>query len=112
MTGYAFTLTCLRDGAELVPVAAGLPYSTESSAISKCVQCSSEYVVTVLMRPVAWEPADERLIEEQAVCGTVAGYQRHIRAGEEPCDPCVYSHRDQISASKRRRRERELASVS
>ena len=26
-------------------------------------------------------------------CGTVAAYQRHIRAGEKPCDPCAEASR-------------------
>jgi hypothetical protein len=27
-------------------------------------------------------------------CGTTAGYRRHARAGEPPCDPCKAAERD------------------
>ncbi|KAA0916440.1 hypothetical protein [Dietzia sp. ANT_WB102] len=32
-------------------------------------------------------------------CGTNAAYQRHMKAGEQPCEPCVLANREQSRAS-------------
>lgn len=54
-----------------------------------------------------------RALEERArrggrqpgMCGTPAGYRRHLRAQETPCVPCVEAHRwDAYHRSQRNRR--------
>ncbi|MEU9887921.1 hypothetical protein [Sphaerisporangium sp. NPDC051011] len=40
--------------------------------------------------------------------GTPAGYKRHIRRNEEPCEPCAKAKRD-YNAEKQRQRRAELA---
>lgn len=37
-------------------------------------------------------------------CGTNTAYVRHIRAGEEPCDPCLVAHRAYAAEQMRRTR--------
>ncbi|MGN6128557.1 MAG: hypothetical protein ACTHON_18515 [Humibacter sp.] len=40
--------------------------------------------------------------------GTEAGYQRHRRAGEQPCGHCVWAHRDYNRITAKQREERAL----
>ena len=37
------------------------------------------------------------------VCGTDAGYQRHRRAGEDPCDPCKEARRNYVRSHRAKR---------
>jgi len=40
-------------------------------------------------------------------CGTNAAYQRHRRAGEYPCTPCLEAHAKNVSEAKKKRKRRE-----
>lgn len=52
------------------------------------------------------DPPSFRLIQP---CGTDAAYQRHLRQGEMPCDPCVFAHaRKNREDSWRRKAEESL----
>lgn len=39
-------------------------------------------------------------------CGTDAGYARHLRAKEKPCEPCAAAHREKVRVAQRERRAR------
>ena len=51
----------------------------------------------------AWEE------ERRAQCGTPAGYSRHRRIGEEPCDACRQGNREYNRAMDKRKREKRKA---
>ena len=36
----------------------------------------------------------------KAMCGTDAGYQRHRKLGETPCDPCDEAHKDTMRRNR------------
>jgi len=104
VNGYRFALDCIRCGGVLVPVTSSKTFGTETSAIARCSSCKSQYQVTVILRPMAWRPEDNRSLVEVAACGTEAGHQRHRRAGEEPCDACRRAHVDGQVGRKAARR--------
>lgn len=50
-------------------------------------------------------------------CGTPAAYQRHLRRGEEPCDPCLtaanaYKASNARDVGTQRARQRALSRLS
>jgi hypothetical protein len=42
----------------------------------------------------------------EAMCGTNAGWFRHYRANEPPCDPCRFAH-NRVTAEHQSRRRRD-----
>lgn len=44
------------------------------------------------------------MAREPLPCGTEAAYQRHRRAEESPCEPCVIAHRELKATKDRERR--------
>ncbi len=63
-------------------------------------------VAVVRIADIPDTDADERRdATDTGACGTDAGYQRHQRANERPCDPCAAAHKSYRDAWKRRRQE-------
>lgn len=49
------------------------------------------------------------MARELKPCGTHAAYRRHLRAGEQPCEPCRAAAREQKNARKQAQREAAAA---
>lgn len=47
-----------------------------------------------------------------APCGTYGGYQRHIKAAEDPCDPCREANRRYAQARRAARPEEREADIA
>jgi hypothetical protein len=43
-------------------------------------------------------------------CGTNAAYQRHRKAGEYPCIPCLEAHAENVRLAKARKRKQNVKS--
>lgn len=48
-----------------------------------------------------------KIVREPKPCGTNAGYHRHRRVGEYPCDACLKAHSENVQEAKKRRKERD-----
>lgn len=44
--GYTVRVTCLYDGAPIVPVAEGTTTGTKAQAVARCSVCSSEFLIS------------------------------------------------------------------
>lgn len=45
-------------------------------------------------------------------CGSLGGYHRHTKAGEEPCDPCREANRRYMQAYRQRNPARHEADIA
>lgn len=66
-------------------------------------RCGHEFALRLVLAPVG-------LTDELEVgrCGSIAGYQRHARAGEEACEACLLAH-SQIQQDRKRKRRQEAS---
>ena len=65
-----------------------------------CDECGTSY--PNLTRHVMYAHGDKR-------CGTHAGYRRHDRNGEPPCQPCKHARAQYDAHRRRQKRLRQLA---
>lgn len=103
-TGYHIGVTCGGCGADLEPVTEGKVIhnaekaGTETSAIARCSECRRDWHLWVRLVGVAGR-------REGSACGeaiaTVAGYQRHVRAGQPACEECLRTHVDAARPKKK-----------
>ena len=102
-------VTCLRDGAPLVPVTVGQILSgREASVILRCSECHVDhhlYVSLNLFSKFIDTNPDNQC--RPAECGTESGYSKHRRNGTPICEMCASAHRE----GNRRRAKREPVAV-
>lgn len=109
MSDLLIVLTCRRCGADVAPVNIGRVIAgREASVIVRCSDCSSEWHLTALLRPVTDPREDFPTLSPVALCGTQAGYRAHHGRGEKACDDCKRAHAD----AERARRPRPRAARS
>lgn len=98
MTGYEFELSCPNCGAEVEHVAGATSTGHDTTAICQCTGrgCRKRWQVVVAVAYVGTEDRD--------TCGTLYGYQVHLRAGEEACPACKAANCTATRESNLRRR--------
>ncbi|WP_326730260.1 WhiB family transcriptional regulator [Streptomyces phaeochromogenes] len=64
------------------------------------LQCAS-YALDNDERAGVWGGID--LTARVLGCGTVGGFRKHRRRGEEPCAPCLHAHEASVTADRLRR---------
>ena len=98
MKAYMFEIGCPLCGGEVEHKAHGVPAVSEVRAIARCLKCGAEMIVVINL-----------VVRENdgpgAVCGTCAGYSRHRRHDEVPCEACLRARADESRKQKARRRE-------
>lgn len=65
--------------------------------------CAHEFALRLVLAPVG-------LTDELEVgrCGSLAGYQRHVRAGEQACRSCLVAH-SQVQQDRKRKQRQEVS---
>lgn len=94
MNGYAFSVSCPACGGPVAEIArgrviAGSEQSVIVGCVDRCLRHRSEWQLCVFLLPVV---ETRKAFGEVQGCGTEAGYKRHRRQGETPCEACVDAH--------------------
>ena len=107
---YSFEVTCPYDGEPLQHVTTGSPVAgREVGAVCRCQVCQSEFLLHLRLLPCGDQAVGSSPKRPgPAECGTDAGYRRHRRSGEKPCDECKRGHAEAEAAWQARRRRREV----
>lgn len=92
MSRYTLTVCCLHcgadgDGVQLHAVANGTSDGYSTNAIGQCPTCGRRYLVAVQLSTISG------VSRESSTCGSDAGYRRHLRHREHPCERCTVAHR-------------------
>ncbi len=105
-TRLAATMTCPRCGQPMTLVNSATPLTREWRAVMRCPHCRASQLLLVRLVEIGdHTPQPDR--KPQAECGTQAGYSRHRRHQEDPCDACRAGHaaheRDYVKQHGRQR---------
>lgn len=112
MGAFSIEMSCRFCGADLVLVNEGKAVGGERNSIWSCSKCPAQWRVHIDMVPTG--PQAFTIINgtpqtrgKVALCGTDAGYKRHLRNGATPCESCRIAHAQSVSdwaATKRKKR--------
>lgn len=73
------------------------------SELTLIVACTGWSCGCLFVARLVIVPAHPDELGDATRCGTAAGHQRHVRAGEPPCRPCTTAHTDAVRKTERRR---------
>lgn len=89
--------------------------------VLRCLDCSAEEVLAIHLEPFNQQRVglkemigrDPNRYKREAIrCGTVQGWRRHKRRGEDPCEPCREKRNAYNAENKRLNRERKAAEAA
>jgi hypothetical protein len=84
-------MTCPRCGHPMAVVNSSQAFTREWRAVMRCGSCRASQLLLVRLVDIAEiEPPANR--QRYAECGTQAGYSRHRRHHQTPCDDCKAAH--------------------
>ena len=101
-----FDITCPLCGADVILTNGGRFSSREVSAVVVCSECPANWSIRLDMVQIGISlslPGEGPAHRPVAECGTDAGYRKHRREGQEPCEACKSGHAQDQSRWARQR---------